>query len=110
MRGDPQIRANLTERVRHLVDMYAPQKVVLFGSYASGAPGPDSDLDLLIIKETPDRFLDRLREARRILAGERQEVPIEVLVLTPQELRERLAAGDQFLAHILEEGEVLYAA
>ncbi len=34
---------------------------------------------------------------------------LEVLVLTPQELSERLAAGDQFFAEILERGELLYA-
>jgi hypothetical protein len=37
-------------------------------------------------------------------------VPLETLVLTPQEVARRLAIGDQFLAEILDKGEILYAA
>lgn len=107
--GEVRIQPLLGDLVRRLVAEYAPQKVILFGSHAHGEPGPDSDIDLLVIKDTAERFLDRLRQVRRILAGDRQEVALEVLVLTPQELRERLAAGDQFVAEILQTGRVLYA-
>jgi predicted nucleotidyltransferase len=93
-----------------LIAEYAPQKVVLFGSHAYGTPGPDSDIDLLIIKETPERFLDRWVTVQRILTGTHRTLPVETLVLTPQEIEHRLAIGDQFIAEILEKGEVLYAA
>jgi hypothetical protein len=36
-------------------------------------------------------------------------IPLETLVLTPQEVSSRLAIGDQFLREILDKGEVLYA-
>ncbi len=93
-----------------LLTEYAPQKVILFGSYAYGNPRPDSDIDLLIIKETTDRFIDRWVTVRRILSDPQRTVPLETLVLTPQEVSRRLAIGDQFLAEIVEKGEVLYAA
>jgi predicted nucleotidyltransferase len=89
---------------------YAPQKVILFGSYASGNVRPDSDLDLLIIKDTAERFIDRGVTVRRVLADPQRLLPLEILVLTPQEVTERLAVGDQFLTEILEKGRVLYAA
>jgi predicted nucleotidyltransferase len=89
---------------------YAPQKVILFGSYAYGNPRPDSDIDLLIIKDTSERFIDRWVTVRRILSDPQRKAPLETLVLTPQEVSGRLAVGDQFLAEILEKGEVLYAA
>jgi hypothetical protein len=38
---------------------YRPERIVLFGSYVNGYPGPDSDIDLLVVKETPDRPIDR---------------------------------------------------
>ena len=98
------------EIVARLVAGYRPQRVVLFGSYAEGHPRPDSDLDLLIIKQTDERFIDRCAHVRRILTDPRRTVPLETLVLTPQEVEARLAAGDQFLADILEKGRVLYAA
>jgi predicted nucleotidyltransferase len=89
---------------------YAPQKVILFGSYAYGNPRPDSDIDLLIIKDTSERFIDRWVTVRRILSDPQRKAPLETLVLTPREVSGRLAVGDQFLAEILEKGEVLYAA
>ncbi len=89
---------------------YAPQKVILFGSYAYGNPRPDSDIDLLIVKETSERFIDRWVTVRRLLSDPTRTVPLETLVLTPQEVSRRLAIGDQFLAEIVEKGKVLYAA
>jgi predicted nucleotidyltransferase len=89
---------------------YAPQKVVLFGSHAYGNPQPDSDIDLLIIKDTSERFLDRWITVRRILSDPERMVPLETFVLTPDEVARRLNVGDQFLAEILEKGKVLYAA
>ena len=88
---------------------YTPQKVILFGSYAYGTPQADSDIDLLIIKETSERHIDRWVTVRRILSDPQRAVPLETFVLTPQEVSRRLAIGDQFLKEILEKGEVLYA-
>lgn len=110
MTRDPRIQAVIEEIVRRLVAGYAPQKIILFGSHAHGEPDEDSDIDLLIIKETSERFIDRLHEARKVAAGSYQAVPLELLVFTPQEVSGRLAAGDQFIAEIVENGEVLYAA
>ena len=93
-----------------LLPAYAPQKVILFGSYAYGNPRPGSDIDLLIIKDTSERFIDRWVTVRRILSDPERRLPLETLVLTPQEVSRRLAIGDQFIAEILEKGEVLYAS
>ncbi len=93
-----------------LITEYAPQQVILFGSCAYGIPGPDSDVDLLIIKETSQRFIDRWVTVHRILTGTHPSLPLETLVLTPQEIARRLAVGDQFIAEILNKGDVLYVA
>ena len=92
-----------------LVAAYAPEKVILFGSYACGTPRPDSDIDLLIIKETSERFIDRWVTVQRLLSDPERRIPLETLVLTPQEVLGRLAIGDQFVAEIVEKGELLYA-
>jgi len=110
MVGSQQGRDVIQRIVEKLVSGYEPLKVILFGSYAYGDPTPDSDIDLLIIKETPERFIDRWVTVRRILSDPKRMVPLETLVLTPQEVSRRLAIGDQFLAEIMEKGEVLYAA
>lgn len=102
---------NLTNvMVKKLVAEYRPERVILFGSYAYGDPLPDSDIDLLIIKETTDRPIDRWAKVRQILSDPHRMQALDALVLTPQELSHRLGIGDQFVAEILEKGRVLYAA
>lgn len=97
---------SVTERIRR---EYRPKRIVLFGSYATGNPGPDSDIDLLIVKDTEERPIDRRVAVARIAADRSRLIPVEPIVLTPQEIESRLAVGDQFLAEILESGEPLYA-
>jgi len=95
--------------VKQLVDAYRPQKIILFGSYAYGKPDADSDLDLLIIKKTPQRFIDRRVNVRQIVSDPRRSVLFEPLVLTPDELESRLAIGDQFVEEILSKEKMLYS-
>ena len=105
-----EVRSIIQDILDKLLVGYAPQKVILFGSYAYGDPRPHSDIDLLIIKDTGERFIDRWVTVRHLLSDPERTIPLETLVLTPQELARRMAIGDQFLAEILEKGEVLYAA
>jgi uncharacterized protein len=96
--------------VRRIAEEYAPERVILFGSHAYGHPGPDSDVDLLIIKDTPERFIDRWTTVRSMLSDLKRGVPVDTIVLTPDEVSQRLQRGDQFIAEIMENGKVLYAA
>lgn len=101
----------LVQRVVHkLVSGYAPRKVILFGSYAYRAPDGDSDIDLLIIKDTPEGSFDRLATVRKVVAGTHRGVPLDPLVYTPDEVEARLQAGEQFIEDVLEKGRVIYAA
>ena len=52
---------SLEEIVRRIVEVAQPERIVLFGSAARGTPGPDSDVDLLVVKRGAHR---------RKLAGE----------------------------------------
>ncbi len=110
MTDSQDIRKVIQNILKKLVAEYAPQKVILFGSYAYGSPGQDSDIDLLIIKETTERFIDRWVTVQGLLTGTHRFLPLETLVLTSAEIENRIAIGDQFIAEILQKGEVLYAA
>jgi len=110
MTFDTKVQEIILKMVERLKRVYQPNKIVLFGSYAYGQPDRDSDIDLLIIKDTPDRPIDRRVAVSRIVFDPKRLVPFEPLVLTPQELQERLASGDLFLEEILTKGEVLYEA
>lgn len=110
MNGHDEVWRVINDILQKLRDNYNPQKVILFGSFASGNPHPDSDIDILIIKETSDRFIDRCTAVRRLLSDPGRKIPLEILVLTPDEISRRLAAGDQFISDITEKGNLLYAA
>ena len=102
-----RITRQIVEKLR---SEYKPEKVIVFGSYISGTVRNDSDLDLLIVKDTSERFIDRCVTVRRILSDPSRKIAIETLVLTPKEISDRLARGDQFIAEIIEKGKILYAS
>jgi predicted nucleotidyltransferase len=96
--------------VKQIAEGYQPIKVILFGSYAHGKPTEDSDIDLLIIKDTSERFIDRWVAVRELIADPMRRVPVEPIVVTPHELHQRLSRGDQFFQEIVDRGKLLYAA
>lgn len=89
-----------------LVRKYKPEKVVLFGSRASGSPRRDSDYDLFIIKRTHKRPIDRTRDVSRIFFD--RHFGMDIIVRTPSEVKRRIAMGDFFIQEILRKGRVLY--
>jgi len=99
----------LKDIVQRLNRSYQPDKIILYGSYAYGTPDSDSDIDLLIIKDTDKRSVDRFVEVKQIIYQPGRSVPVSPLVYTPKELEERLKMGDDFVAEILTRGRVLYA-
>jgi predicted nucleotidyltransferase len=82
-------------------------RVTLFGSYAYGKPGPDSDVDLLITMRTNRRPIE---EAIGIRKSIRFPFPVDLMVRTPDQIKQRLSIGDPFIQDIQERGKVLYEA
>ena len=110
MEDSHNTRRVIQNMLTKLIAEYQPQRIILFGSHAYASPNSDSDIDLLIIKDASERFIDRWVTVHCILTDTHRLIPLDTLVLTPQELEKCLAVGDQFIAEILEKGEVLYAA
>ncbi|MFQ6130578.1 MAG: nucleotidyltransferase domain-containing protein [Armatimonadota bacterium] len=100
------------ERVVETIrDGYDPDKIILFGSRVWGDPDADSDLDVLVIKNSDKRAVDRIREVLQLVHRFQQRpysLPLDVLVKTPQEIEQRLAIGDDFIQEILTSGRVVY--
>lgn len=95
--------------VHRLVSDYGAERIILFGSYAEGRAGEDSDVDLLVVKDTKADFYTRVREARRSFRDRTRRLPVDVIVLTPQELDRALAHGNSLLTRIVRRGVVLHA-
>ena len=91
--------------VEQIVETFKPQKIILFGSYARGNPRPESDVDLLVVMDTPLREVKQsleIHHSLNIMFG------LDLIVHTPKYLAERVKKGDWFLRDILKEGKVLY--
>lgn len=91
--------------IDQIVQELDPERIIVFGSMARGDIHEDSDLDLLIVKETDQPFLQRIDE---VLAVLRTDVPVEPLVYTSAELERLREEGRDFIGTILEEGRVVY--
>ncbi|MDH3599850.1 MAG: nucleotidyltransferase domain-containing protein [Candidatus Tectomicrobia bacterium] len=96
----------LGEIVRRLVSELHPQKIILFGSYVYGIPSPDSDVDLLVILDTQARPVDRYLSVSRLLRP--RPFPLDILVKTPDEIKQALERGDDFVSELITQGRVLY--
>ncbi|HEX6270716.1 MAG TPA: nucleotidyltransferase domain-containing protein [Anaerolineales bacterium] len=95
----------IDEVVRQIAEKFKPQKIILFGSYARGNPRPESDVDILVVMETPLKESKQSLEIRRHLSV---MFGLDLIVYKPQHLEKRLEMGDWFLRDILREGKVVY--
>lgn len=107
---DERLKRILSQIVEDIKNKYNPEKVILYGSFAYGTPDENSDIDLLIIKETSERPLDRMTFVHRLVDIRDSSYPaFSPIVLTSEEIRKRLEIRDQFIEEILTKGETLYA-
>jgi predicted nucleotidyltransferase len=86
---------------------YQAEKVILYGSHATGEATEDSDVDLFIIAPTKERFFERMATVLGMIRDLKRGVPIEPIVLTKEEVKERVRIGDQFVQEIIEQGTYL---
>lgn len=95
----------MSEIVDCIVRKYHPEKVILFGSYASGAHTKNSDIDLFIILNADKSSWDISVEISSNLT---HSTPLDIVVKTPKEIEKRLRMGDFFIKNVVESGRVLY--
>lgn len=87
---------------------FAPEKIILFGSYAYGKPRENSDIDLLIVMNTKMKPYKQASIIRLFLDEIlRTDYSIDIIVRTPEEVEKRLKEGDFFFKGILEKGVTL---
>ncbi len=91
----------ISERLK---DKYDANIVILFGSYARGEETEDSDVDLLVIAPSKERFFERIASAKRLIRDLRNGLPVAPIVLTPEEAQMRKNFGNQFIIDIFENG------
>ena len=98
---------SIRELCRCIVQEFQPERIILFGSYASGAPTPDSDVDLLVLLPFEGKSL---RMSLDILNRTNPPFPIDLLARTPEDTEQRYREGDPMIWEALDQGKVLYDA
>ena len=102
-----QFNQKIDAMVRRIVEKFKPLMIILFGSYARGSAGPDSDVDLLIVM--PVRGSKRKKAVEIGVALHDIEVAKDVIVVTPDEFEWRKDVIGTIEWPAVREGRVLYA-
>jgi predicted nucleotidyltransferase len=96
----------LVARLRPILARHGAIRAIVFGSWARGEVSRHSDLDLIVVLETDERFLDRydplLREITQAVPGR----DVDLLIYTPQELAQ--LADRPLIERALREGKTIY--
>ena len=98
-------RRQINRFVKEVAQEFAPQKIVLFGSYAKGGATDDSDVDLMVIMSHKKRNVEQALEIDQRI---QRSFPLDLIVKTPAEVKSRLAQKDIFINSVVNEGKVLY--
>ncbi len=108
-RGDAeQRRLRLEQELARMVPMLkarGAQRVILFGSLAREEAVWPGDIDLIVVLETQQRFLDRLDEMYRLLDC---PLALDLLVYTPEEF-EQMQHTNPLIRRAVQEGRELHA-
>jgi len=96
----------IDEISKKIVKEIAPEKIILFGSYANGSPTNESDIDLIIVNKTSLPKHKRGIEIRRLFY--RQLIPLDIKVYTPEEFEDELSNHYSFLYSAIQNSILLY--
>jgi uncharacterized protein len=98
----------IVEKIKH----EKPEKIILFGSYAYGNPGNESDVDILVIKNIDENKIRDFRIKIKMLLWDiiiNENIPVDILVDNQDRINQRINDGDMFYKEIMSKGNVLYA-
>ncbi len=103
-----EVKADLVAHLRErIVEALDPRQIVLFGSQAQGTARSDSDVDLLVVHDSPRSNRAVRRQLERLFLNRR--FGLDLLVRTPDDVARNVADGNPFYTHhIFGKGEVLY--
>lgn len=99
-------KEKVIEKIVENIKPYNPDKVILFGSRAWGKPHRDSDFDLMVIKNTREKYSTRSLKVRKMLRDINES--FDVLVMTPTEIKKRQRINDLFIKDIMKNGKLIY--
>ena len=96
----------IDQMVGRIKDRFSPERIILFGSFARGTATKDSDVDLLVILPEVENRRQSAIDIRRALS----DLPVgkDIIVSTPEEVRDKGHLVGSVLRMALREGKTLY--
>ena len=92
--------------VTHIAERFNPEEIILFGSHAYGRPDGWSDVDLLVVMDTPKGEMEAALEISESLPP--LSFSVDIIVRSRSVLERRKKMGDWFLREVTQKGKVLY--
>lgn len=102
-RGLDRLAAEIVRRIRSVSD---PELIIIFGSYARGDIGPDSDVDVLVVVGSMTHQRDEIATLRQALRG--LGLPVDVVLTTSEQLEQYGSSPYTIFETALREGIVIY--
>lgn len=100
-----EIFVKIEEYKENIVKKLKPKRIILFGSFARGDYNEGSDIDLIVIKNWDEAFLDRIKV---LLELNDQKLPVGPIGYTEDEFKKMIKDENPFILKVLEEGVVIY--
>lgn len=98
---EPAVLLRIAQRLKR---DHGAEKVIVYGSVARGEATVHSDIDLLVVAPTSEKGYQRMATVKALVRDLSRGLPLSPIVLTPEELTQRLADGDPFVREIVESG------
>jgi predicted nucleotidyltransferase len=99
-------KTKIDDIVYRIATKFDPDKIILFGSYAAGNPNDDSDIDLLIIKDSELPRHKRSFDIQKSLIG--SMIPMDILVFTNTEFEKEKNDKFSFINSAIKTSKILY--
>jgi predicted nucleotidyltransferase len=103
-----EIISRLSHIIPEIVDAFDPDEIILYGSFARGKNIKDTDIDLIIVADTPLRFQDRAIRTLEVVSDNDNDIPINPIVYTPKEFADMLQKKESFLILALKESILIW--
>lgn len=100
-----EVFKKIDDYVGEVIRKFNPDLVLLFGSFATGDINEGSDIDILVVADFKEAFLDRIRT---LIDLNTFKIPIEPVGYTPEEFNQMKNKKSLFIMEVLEKGKVLY--
>ncbi|MBI5816049.1 MAG: nucleotidyltransferase domain-containing protein [Nitrospinae bacterium] len=96
----------INKMVETVASRFQPEKIILFGSHAHGAPGRDSDVDLLVVMHVEGSKREKAAEIDLALAD--RKLPLDLIVVTPEEIEKYKDEVGTIIRPAMRDGKVVY--